>query len=142
MELKQLFENVMQQSINMALATSVDNKPNVRVVTFAYDPAKTGRLFFTTFKGNQKIKEFEANSQVACMPLPDSPEADAQVRIFGKVQKSDIGMDEVIAIIARKFQGNADTIMDGGPMMEIYEVCFDEAYVTVGMNPAEVVRVK
>lgn len=139
--MKTLFEQVMRESINMALATSVDNKPNVRVVSFAYDPDKAGKVFFTTFKGNQKIQEFAANPHVACMPLPESPEADAQVRIFGIVRKSDVSLDEIVAMIAKKYPGNADTIKDGGPMMEIYEVCFDEAYVTAGMNPAEKVTI-
>lgn len=137
MELKTQFETVMQESVNMALATSVDDKPNVRVVTFAYDPAKAGRVFFTTFKGNQKTKEFAKNPHVACVPLPESPEAEAQVRIFGTVQKSDVSLDEVVNIIDRKYSGNADTIKEGGPMMEIYEVRFTEAYVTAGVNPAE-----
>ena len=100
MEMKDLFEKVMQKSINMALATSVDNKPNVRVVTFAYDPARAGKVFFTTFNRNQKVKEFAENPYVACMPIPESPEGDAQVRIFGTVQKSSVSLDEIIAIMS------------------------------------------
>lgn len=137
MKLKQEFEQVMGTSINMALATSTKNNPNVRVVTFAYDPGKQGRLFFTTFKGNQKTKEFEENPNVACMPLPMGPEANAQVRIFGTVKKSDITMDEVTDIVAKKFPGDADTMKNGGDMMDIYEVCFAEAYVTIGMTEAQ-----
>ena len=140
MDLKQQFTNVMSESVNMALATSTDNQPNVRVVTFAYDPDKSGRVFFTTFKGNQKVMEFQQNPKVACMPLPMSSESDLQVRIFGTVQKSDITMGEVISLISKKMPGDADTIMDGGDMMEIYEVCFDEAYVTVGMSEAQKVQ--
>ena len=137
MSLKKQFNEVMEVSVNMALATSVKNQPNVRIVTFAYDEKKEGRIFFTTFKGCQKIKEFEENSNVACMPLPMTPEADVQVRIFGIVQKSDISLDEVISLIAKKFPGDADTIKQGGDMMDIYEVCFKEAYVTVGMTEAQ-----
>ena len=137
MELKTQFEKVMGESINMALATSVSDKPNVRVVTFAYDPKRSGKLFFTTFKGNQKQKEFATNPHVACMPLPESPESEVQVRLFGNVQKSSVSLDEVIELIALKYPGNADTIKSGGSMMEIFEVSFDEAYVTLGMNPAE-----
>ena len=137
MDLKKQFEQVMQESINMALATSIDNKPNVRVVTFAYNPAGEGKILFTTFKGNQKIKEFAENPHVACMPLAESPEADVQVRIFGEIHKSAVSLDEVIALIAQKYPGNAETIQQGGAMMEIYEVRFREAYITIGMKPAE-----
>lgn len=141
MEKKAAFEKVMRESINMALATSVDNRPNVRVVTFAYDPARAGKVFFTTFKGNQKINEFAENPSVACMPLPESPEADTQVRIFGTIQKSTIDFDDVVGIIAKKYPSNSDTIKGGAPMMDIYEVCFSEAYLTIGMNPAEKISV-
>lgn len=141
MSLKEQFEKVMGESVNMALATSAEDKPNVRIVTFAYDPAKAGKVFFTTFKGSQKIKEFAANPHVACMPLPESPEADVQVRIFGTVRKSDISFDEVVNIIARKFPGDAETLKEGGPMIDVYEICFTEAYVAVGMDPAEKIAI-
>lgn len=140
MELRKHFEKTMLESVNMALATSVNDQPNVRVVTFAYDPQKTGRVFFTTFKGNQKIKEFQQNPKTACMPLPASPEADVQVRIFGEVKKSDICLDEVIELIEKKDQGGADTLKGSGEMLEIYEVQFTQAYLTVGMNDAQVLR--
>lgn len=137
MELKQQFEQVMGSSINMALATSVNDRPNVRVVTFGYDKNKEGRLFFSTFKGNQKVQEFAQNPYVSCMPLPQTAEAASQVRIFGKIQKSDMSMEELIALIAPKYPDGAGTIQTGGDMMEIYEVCFTEAHVTIGMTEAQ-----
>lgn len=137
MELNQKFEQVMGSSVNMTLATCVNDKPNVRVVTFAYDKNKKGKLYFSTFKGNQKIAEFAQNPNVSCMPLPETAEADSQVRIFGKVQKSDISLEELVALITLKCPDDADTIKMGGDMMEIYEVCFTEAFVTIGMTEAQ-----
>ena len=139
MDARECFEKTMNGSINMALATSVNDKPNVRVVTFGYSPDMRGRLFFTTFKGNQKIKEFDANPNVSCMPLPDGPESDTQVRIFGEVRKSEVSIDELIGMIEKKCSGNADTIREGGDMMVIYEVCFSQAHVTIGMNPSQLI---
>ena len=137
MDAKQAFTKVMQESVNMALATSVEAQPNVRIVTFAYNPGREGRVVFTTFKGNRKIWEFEQNPQVACMPLPQEAEADVQVRIFGHVQKSSVTLAEVVAAIGEKYPGGAETIQGGGDMMEIYEVCFSKAYVTIGMEEAQ-----
>ena len=137
MERKQQFNKVMSESVNMALATSMGDKPNVRIITFAYDEKKEGRVFFTTFKGNQKIKEFEKNSQVACMPLPKEVETDEQVRFFGTVRESDISMDEIVSMISKKYPEGADTISQGGDMMGIYEICFKEAFVTICMNEAQ-----
>ncbi len=137
MELKAQFEKVMQETVNMALATSAAGKANVRVVTFAYNPEKPGRVFFTTFGGSGKTGEFAQNPLVACMPLPERPDADVQVRFFGRVQKSAASLDEVVALIGKKYPGDADSFSQGGPAMEIYEVCFDEAFVSLGMSPAE-----
>lgn len=137
MTLKQQFEKVMSESVNMSLATSVEDNPNVRTVTFAYDESKSGRLFFTTFKGSQKTKEFQQNPNVACMPLSTDLEADVQVRILGTVKKSDMTMDKLIEMIAKKFSSGADALKNGGDMLDIYEICFKDAYVTVCMNDAE-----
>ena len=139
MTLHEHFDKVMLESVNIALATSVNQRPNVRVVTFAYDPTITGRFFFTTFKGSQKGREFEQNPHVACMPLPMTPEAELQVRIFGTVQKSNLTLDQIIALIAKKIPGDADTIKAGGDMMDIYEIHFPEAFVTVGMTEAQLI---
>jgi len=137
MTLKQQFEKVMDESINMSLATCVGDKPNVRVLTFAYDKNKSGKLFFATFKENQKVKEFQQNPNIACTPLPIDIESDVQVRIFGTVQKSNITMAEIIEIIAQKFPSGAETLKNGGDMLDIYEVCFKEAYVTICMGEAQ-----
>lgn len=141
MELKQQFENVMGKSINMALATSVDDQPNVRVVSFAYDPARSGKVFFTTFKGNQKVQEFAQNAKVALVLLPEGPDDSTQVRIFGKVEKSTTTLDEVVDLIARKSPENAETIKGGGEMIAVYEVLFDSAYLTVGMTRAQKINI-
>lgn len=137
MELKQQFEQVMLSSINLSLATSAGDKPNVRIVTFAYDKNREGKLFFSTFQGNRKIVEFAQNPNVCCMPLPQGAESDSQVRIFGKVQKSDMSLEELVSLIAPKYPDGAGTMQMGGDMMEVYEVCFSEAFVTIGMNEAQ-----
>ncbi|KAL1110006.1 hypothetical protein AAG570_014012 [Ranatra chinensis] len=114
--------------------------PNVRVVTYAYDNSKPGRLFFTSFKGNKKIKELEQNPNVSCILLPKDQQQEIQARIFGEVKKSDLTLDEVVNIIAKKLPSDAETIKSGGEMVEVYEVGFDKAYVTVGITKAEAVQ--
>ena len=142
MDQKQSFEKIMSETVNMALATSVESRPNVRVVTFAYDTAKAGRLFFTSFKGNQKTREFEQNATVCCMPLPENPEIAVQVRIFGEVKKSDLSLEDVIALIGKKNPDHGATLKKGGNMLDVYEVCFSEAMVTIGMSDAEIIRIQ
>lgn len=140
MEHKEQLEQVLGRHVNMALATCVDGQPNVRVVTFAYDPKKPGRLFFTTFKDCGKVEEMRKNPKVACMPLPLQAEEDVQVRIFGTVKESEVTMAEVVEIIARKYPEGSETIQQGGEMMRLYEVDFEEAFLTIGMEDAVAVR--
>lgn len=137
MDLKKAFYEVMENTVNMALATSVDNAPNVRVVTFAYDKEKGGKVFFTSFKECEKVKELEKNPRIACVPLPENPDVETQVRIFGEAKLSNISLEEVIEIIDQKYPDGATTIKSGGPMMNIYEVNFSKAYVTIGVNAPE-----
>ncbi len=137
MELKHAFMKVLGEGVNMALATSVEGSPNVRVVTFGFDAAQPDKLFFSTFKGNRKIREFEQNPRVACMPLPVDPTEDIQVRIFGKVQKSALTLLELIALIGKKAPSGAETLTQGADQMEVYEVSFDDAWVTICMGEAQ-----
>lgn len=136
MELKQAFDTVMETTINMALATSVNDRPNVRVVTYGYDPRDPKVVYFTTFKGNQKIEEFEQNERVTLMPLPENPESPAQIRIFGTVQKAEKSLDDVAELILKKAPFFAETLTQR-EFLETYEVVFDEAAVTIGMQDAQ-----
>lgn len=138
---KEAFEQVMKTTESMALATSVNGMPNVRVVTFVYDEATPGRVYFTTFKGNKKTEEFAVNDNVAILPLPESVDAPAQVRIWGKVQKSTRSLDDVGTLIAKKAPHFAETLAQAGAMLETYEVRFDKAAVTMGMEDAVTIDV-
>ncbi|MDR2870469.1 MAG: pyridoxamine 5'-phosphate oxidase family protein [Deferribacteraceae bacterium] len=135
--LERAFLQVMNESVNMALATSVNDKPNVRIVTFGFDKAQQDKLYFCTFRGNQKTKEFEQNPQVACTFLPMSLESELQVRIFGKVQKSQLTMKELIALISKKAPDGADTLKEAVHMLDVYEINFTEAWITIGMTEAQ-----
>lgn len=51
MELMQEFNSIMDENNQIALATSVDNIPNVRVVNFFYNPQNKGVLYLSSFRG-------------------------------------------------------------------------------------------
>lgn len=139
-ELMQAYQTVMKGTVNMALATSVGDAPNVRVVTYGYDEKTPGKVYFTTFAGNRKIAEFEQNPRVAILPLPEDPDAPAQVRIHGRVQKSGKSLDEVGALILQKAPFFAETLEAGRDGLLAYEVDFAEAMLTIGMTDAQTLR--
>lgn len=56
MNTKTEFLRIMAEQKEMALATSVNNIPNVRIVNFYFDPSES-ILYFSSFKDNDKVKE-------------------------------------------------------------------------------------
>ena len=59
----------MAEQTEMALATSVNNVPNVRIVNFYFDPCEN-ILYFSSFKDNDKVKEIEENPSIAFTTIP------------------------------------------------------------------------
>lgn len=141
MDHKKIVQEVLVQTENMALATSTREQANVRIVTFGYDSAQPNRVYFTSFKENAKVREFAENAKVALLPLTAEGEDMQQVRIFGKVQPAQRDLAQVIALIGAKNPDVAENIQRGGPMIQAFEVQFEEAYVTLGMNPAVPVQI-
>lgn len=137
---REAFDQIMQNTVNMALATSTDDRPNLRVVTFGWDAANPKTVYFTTFKGNQKTREFAQNPHVALLPLPEDADAPAQVRIFGKVRPAGKSLEEIAPWILAKMPSFSETMKAAGPMLEVYEVNYDEVQVTIGMADAQTIK--
>lgn len=137
MNAHEMFQTIMMSEDTMALATSVNNRPNVRVVNFGYDPEDKNKLFFTTFPGNHKIEEFEKNNEVACVILPHLLPPDGQVRVHGNVRLSERKLPDMIAILSRNSDDYAGLLHEAGNVLLLFEVDFSEVAVTVGMEDAE-----
>jgi hypothetical protein len=56
MNIKTEFLKIMAEQTEIALATSVDNIPNVRIVNFYFDPAEN-ILYFSSFKETIKSRK-------------------------------------------------------------------------------------
>ena len=66
MNTKTEFLRIMVEQTEMALATSVNNVPNVRIVNFYFDPCEN-ILYFSSFKDNDKVKEWRTS---LCIVFP------------------------------------------------------------------------
>ena len=84
MNVKTEFLRIMAEQTEVALATTVDNIPNVRIVNFYFDPVENV-LYFSSFEGNDKVKEIKSNSYVAFTTIPYS--GNEHVKAKGIVQK-------------------------------------------------------
>ena len=121
----------MAEQTEIALATSVDNIPNVRIVNFYFDPAEN-ILYFSSFEGNDKIKEMNSNPYVAFTTIPHS--VNEHVKAKGMVKKSSKTIFDVAEQFIAKIPGYKDTIEYAGESLILFEVRFDTAIVTKDLN--------
>ena len=121
----------MAEQTEIALATSVDNIPNVRIVNFYFEPAEN-ILYFSSFKGNDKIKEINSNPYVAFTTIPHS--GNEHVKAKGMVKKSSKTIFDVAEQFIAKIPGYKDTIEYAGESLILFEVRFDTAIVTKDLN--------
>ena len=121
----------MAEQTEIALATSVDNIPNVRIVNFYFDPAEN-ILYFSSFEGNDKIKEINSNPYVAFTTIPHS--GNEHVKAKGMAKKSSKTIFDVAEQFIAKIPGYKDTIEYGGESLILFEVKFETVIVTKDLN--------
>ena len=121
----------MAEQTEIALATSVDNIPNVRIVNFYFEPAEN-ILYFSSFEGNDKIKEMNSNPYVAFTTIPHS--GNEHVKAKGMVKKSSKTIFDVAEQFIAKIPAYKDTIEYVGESLILFEVRFDTAIVTKDLN--------
>lgn len=139
METVDVFKRMMKEQTEIALATSVEGVPNVRIVSFFYDE-RMKSLFFSTFKGNEKISEFQKNPNVAFTTIPK--EGAEHVRVhFGQVRKSEKTIFDVAEQWIKKIPSYEENIKQAGEMLELYEIQFKEAIVIEGMASRKTIEV-
>ena len=131
MNVKTEFLKIMAEQTEIALATSVDNIPNVRIVNFYFDPAEN-ILYFSSFEGNDKIKEMNSNPYVAFTTIPHS--GNEHVKAKGMAKKSSKTIFDVAEQFIAKIPGYKDTIEYGGESLILFEVKFETVIVTKDLN--------
>lgn len=133
MEFLQGLNRMMADTKDIALATAINNVPNVRIVNFYYDTQKKGIAYFSTFKGSPKTLEFSQNNKVGFTTVPVGTIEHTRVT-NATVQKSDLKMAELKDVFIKKYPGFEMVLAQGEDKMEIYEIHFKEAEVTLGFN--------
>ena len=131
MNIKTEFLKIMAEQTEIALATSVDNIPNVRIVNFYFEPAEN-ILYFSSFEGNDKIKEINSNPYVAFTTIPHS--GNEHVKAKGMVKKSSKTIFDVAEQFIAKIPGYKDTIEYAGESLILFEVKFETVIVTKDLN--------
>ncbi len=69
MEAKKEFLRMINECEEIALATSIHDFPNVRIVNYYYDE-KNNVMYFATYTGREKISEFWKNNNISFTTIP------------------------------------------------------------------------
>ena len=132
MNMREEFERIMREQREIALATTTDGLPHVRIVNFYYAPEER-RIYFATFKDNEKVVELAANPNIAFTTVPHNDTTE-HVRASGHAVKSAHTVYDLAALFAAKIPRYQETIDAVGDDLILYEIAFDTAVVTVDME--------
>ncbi|WP_459481185.1 pyridoxamine 5'-phosphate oxidase family protein [Clostridium saccharoperbutylacetonicum] len=128
MDTKKEFIKIMGEQTEIALATSVNDVCNVRIVNFYYDD-NSKILFFSTFGDNEKVKEFEQNDNVAFTTIPHK--GNKHIKGKGKVKKSNITIYDIKDNFINKIPEYKYTIEEAGQFLILFEIHVDTVIVTL-----------
>lgn len=118
----------------MALATSVNDLCNVRIVNFYYNP-DTKRIYFTSFKDNAKIVEFQKNNHIAFTTIPH--QGTQHVKGTGVVSKSDLALNDVKDCFIQEIPDYKELIEMNGDDLVLFEVTLKTLVVTLDYEHIE-----
>lgn len=137
MKTKAEFLRIMATQTDMALATSVGDTPNVRIVNFYFDP-DSNILYFATYKGNDKAKEIAANQKIAFSTIPYG--GNEHVKAKGAAVKSKRTIFDLAEKFVEKIPDYQETIDAVGKSLILYEIKFDAAVVTLNLEQSRTIK--
>ena len=131
------FLRIMAEQTEIALATSVNNVPNVRIVNFYFDPCEN-ILYFSSFKDNDKVKEIEENPSIAFTTIPHT--GNQHVKAKGLAKRSSKTVVDMAEHFIAKVPDYKKTIDYAGELLILFEVRFDTAIVTKDLATISTLR--
>ena len=137
MNTKTEFLRIMAEQTEIALATSVNNVPNVRIVNFYFDPSDN-ILYFSSFKDNNKVKEIEENPSIAFTTIPHT--GNQHVKAKGLAKRSSKPVVDMAEHFIAKVPDYKKTIDYAGESLILFEVRFDTAIVTKDLATISTLR--
>ncbi|WP_194191588.1 pyridoxamine 5'-phosphate oxidase family protein [Clostridium chrysemydis] len=132
------FKRIMLSQTELALATSVDNIPNVRIVNFYYDISKKGVIYFSTFSDNLKVEEFKKNNIVAFTTIPSNEIEHIRVN-KANIFKSNLTILDLKEEFTKKIPDYETTINEASEYLSLYEIHFNQATVTLNYTQSDTI---
>ncbi|MBD5643889.1 pyridoxamine 5'-phosphate oxidase family protein [Clostridium botulinum] len=138
MDFQKEFNRIMVSQKELALATSVDNIPNVRIINFYYNISRKGVVYFSTFSDNSKVEEFAKNDAVAFTTIPHAGNEHVRVN-NATIQKSHLTIFDLKDEFIKKIPDYEITINEVGNYLSLYEILFNKATVTLDYNQSNTI---
>ena len=118
--MKEKFTQIIKKQETIALATSVNNVPNVRIINYVYLEIEK-ILYFLSFKGDKKEQEFEKNNIIAFSTIPKTDSSYIRVN-HGIVQKSSKTINEIKHLFIEKWNWYENFIEKNHDKIRVYEI--------------------
>ena len=139
MEAKKEFLRMINECEEIALATSIHDFPNVRIVNYYYDE-KNNVMYFATYTGREKISEFWKNNNVSFTTIPMNRGKREHIRARGHVRESKKSILDLREEFSNKMADFAEIIDKYSNDLKVYEIKFSEVTVTLDSRYYEKVR--
>ena len=140
MEAKKEFLRMINECEEIALATSIHDFPNVRIVNYYYDE-KNNVMYFATYTGREKISEFWKNNNVSFTTIPMNRGKREHIRARGHVRESKKSILDLREEFSNKMADFAEIIDKYSNDLKVYEIKFSEVTVTLDSRYYEIVKI-
>ena len=139
MEAKKEFLRMINECEEIALATSIHDFPNVRIVNYYYDE-KNNVMYFATYTGREKISEFWKNNNVSFTTIPMNRGKREHIRARGHVRESEKSILDLREEFSNKMADFGEIIDKYSNDLKVYEIRFSEVTVTLDSRYYEKVK--
>ena len=140
MESKKEFLRMINECEEIALATSIHDFPNVRIVNYYYDE-KNNVMYFATYIGREKISECWKNNNVSFTTIPMNRGKREHIRARGHVRESEKSILDLREEFSNKMADFAEIIDKYSNDLKVYEIKFSEVTVTLDSRYYEKVKI-
>ena len=140
MEAKKEFLRMINECEEIALATSIHDFPNVRIVNYYYDE-KNNIMYFATYTGREKISEFWKNNNVSFTTIPMNRGIREHIRARGHVRESEKSILDLREEFSNKMADFGEIIDKYSKDLKVYEIKFSEVTVTLDSRYYEKVKI-
>ena len=130
MEAKKEFLRMINECEEIALATSIHDFPNVRIVNYYYDE-KNNVMYFATYTGREKISEFWKNNNISFTTIPMNRGKREHIRARGHVRESEKSILDLREEFSNKMADFGEIIDKYSKDLKVYEIRFSEVTVTL-----------